>query len=86
MKTGRCDAAAFTEMGKRFVASRNIQEDWLRDCPQVIRSVAIRDLKAAFSSNLAISLSAPAFSEWKGFGRGGMILLPSKKLSDPSSR
>lgn len=50
-KTGRCDAAAFTEMGKRFVASRNIQEDWLRDCPQVIRSVAIRDLKAAFSSN-----------------------------------
>lgn len=40
-------------MGKRFVASRNISEDWLRSCPQVIRSCALRDLKAAFSSNFA---------------------------------
>lgn len=50
-KTGRCNAAAFTEMGKRFVASRNIEEPWLRECPQVIRSAAIRDLMAAYASN-----------------------------------
>jgi len=41
----------YTEMGKRFVASRNIHEDWLRACPQVIRSCALRDLRAAFQSN-----------------------------------
>lgn len=52
-KTGRCDAATFTEMGKRFVASRNIKQDWLRACPQVIRSSALRDLKAAYASNFA---------------------------------
>ncbi|KAL4854708.1 putative transposase R104 [Chlorella vulgaris] len=40
-------------MGKRFVASRNIEEPWLKQCPQVIRSCAIRDLKAAFDSNFA---------------------------------
>lgn len=49
-KTGRLD---FTEMGKRFVASRNIQEEWLRECPQVIRSAAIRELKHAYASNFA---------------------------------
>ncbi len=49
-KTGKL---AYTEMGKRFVASRNISEDWLRACPQVIRSSALRDLKAAFDSNFA---------------------------------
>jgi len=43
----------YTEMGKRFVASRNIKEKWLLECPQVIRSVAIRDLRAAFDSNFA---------------------------------